>query len=116
MKRKSHGTDVLTLIGMMASIAGILVCLFFLFTPVAFGATEANVMIDRSPDLQTSMRWIQPILGQAIVEDALIRQRANDDANTGPVIDRAATPAPGSVQSGARHRGIEPITDGQRLA
>lgn len=94
MKQKSQGTDVLTVIGMIASIAGILLCLLLLFTPVTFAAMGTNGMIDRSPDLQTSMRWIQPILGQAIVEDALIRQRENDHAN--PAL--ASKPAPGSVQ------------------
>ena len=73
MNRTSHTTDLFTLIGMMATIAGIMLCLFFLFTPVTFGAMETNDVMERSPDLQISMRWIQPILGQAIVEDALIR-------------------------------------------
>ena len=77
MKRTSPTTDLYTLIGMMATIAGILVCLFFLFTPVTFGAVEADTKTDASSDLQIAMRWIQPILGQAIVEDALIRYRSN---------------------------------------
>lgn len=98
MKRKSQSTDVLTVIGMIASIAGILFCLLLLFTPVTFAAMGTNGMIDRSPDLQTSMRWIQPILGQAIVEDALIRQRENDHANPALVREDASKPAPGSVQ------------------
>jgi hypothetical protein len=98
MKHKSQDTDLLTVIGMIASIAGILLCLFLLFTPVTFAAMGANVMIDRSPDLQTSMRWIQPILGQAIVEDALIRQRANDEADPALVLDGTSKAAPGSVQ------------------
>lgn len=97
MKRNSNSTDFLTLIGMMASITGILLCLFFLFTPVTFGAIGAKVMIDRSPDLQISMRWIQPILGQAIVEDALIRQRS-EGASVMPLLEKSSGPAPGSVQ------------------
>ena len=44
MDRISPTTDLFTLVGMMATIAGILVCLFFLFTPMTFGATETNVM------------------------------------------------------------------------
>jgi hypothetical protein len=90
-------TDLLTLIGMMATITGILLCLFFLFTPVTFGATETNALIDRSPDLGTSMRWIQPILGQAIVEDALIRQRSNEAAGDTPFLE-GSKPGAGSVQ------------------
>jgi hypothetical protein len=76
MDRPNPTTDLFTLIGMMATIAGILVCLFFLFTPATFGAMETRTMIDRSTDFHVSMRWIQPILGQAIVEDAVIRQRS----------------------------------------
>jgi hypothetical protein len=65
-------TDLLTKLGVMASIAGILLCLLFLFTPLTFGAMGTNAMIEHSPDLQISMRWIQPILGRAIVEDAVM--------------------------------------------
>lgn len=98
MKQNSHRTDFLTLIGMMASIAGILLCLFLLFTPVTFGAMGTSTMIDRSPDLHISMRWIQPILGQAIVEDAVIRQRTNDASNSTSFLEESSRPAPGSVQ------------------
>jgi len=99
MNRTSHTSDVFTLIGMMATIAGILVCLFFLFTPVTFGAIEAfEVMSDHSPDLQISMRWIQPILGQAIVEDALIRQRLHESTTAAPFDDGSAKPDHGSIQ------------------
>jgi hypothetical protein len=98
MKRNSHTIDLLTMIGMMASITGIFLCLFFLFTPVTFGAMGTNTMTDRSPDLHISMRWIQPILGQAIVEDALIRQRSNNAFNATRFLEESSRPAPGSVQ------------------
>jgi hypothetical protein len=98
MNRKSPTTDVLTMLGMMASIAGILLCLFFLFTPVTFGAMGTNAMIERSPDLEISMRWIQPILGRAIVEDALIRHRRNMAAMPATRLDGPSKPEPGSVQ------------------
>jgi hypothetical protein len=93
MKRTSPTIDLFTLIGMMATIAGIFLCLFFLFTPTTFGAPGRDDLQDRSPDLYISMRWLQPTLGQAIVEDALIRQRAIHDS-------RAVThqPGAGSVQ------------------
>ena len=97
MDRPNPTTDLFTLIGMMATIAGILLCLFFLFTPVTFGAVETSAMIDRSSDLQLSMRWIQPILGQGIVEDAVIRQHSIDSGATVPV-GRMSKPAPGSIQ------------------
>ena len=97
MKRTTPTTDLVTLFGMMATIAGILVCLFFLFTPVTFGAVEPVTRTDGSPDLQIAMRWIQPILGQAIVEDALIRYRSNDPGVT-PIVVGPAKPASASAQ------------------
>jgi hypothetical protein len=97
MKRTSPSTSLVTLVGMIATIAGILVCLFFLFTPVSFGAVELNTRTDGSPDLQIAMRWIQPILGQAIVEDALLRHRSND-ADVVSTIFGAQKPASASAQ------------------
>jgi hypothetical protein len=97
MDRANPTTDLFTLIGMMATIAGILICLFFLFTPATFGAVETRPVVDRSSDLQLSMRWIQPILGQAIVEDAVIRQRSIDTGTT-VSMDRTSKPAVGSIQ------------------
>ncbi|HKY70391.1 MAG TPA: hypothetical protein VJL88_00565 [Nitrospira sp.] len=97
MKPNAHGTDLFTLIGMVATIAGILVCLVLLFTPVTFGAVDRSAVIDRSADLGIAMRWIQPILGQAIVEDAIIRQRSSERASN-VTFDGAAKPAAGSVQ------------------
>jgi hypothetical protein len=85
MNRTSPTIDLFTLIGMMATIAGIFLCLFFLFTPTTFGAPAIDVLQDRSADLYISMRWLQPTLGQAIVEDALIRQRDNDAFGAGSV-------------------------------
>jgi hypothetical protein len=99
MNRTSPTTDLFTLIGMMATIAGILLCLFFLFTPVTFGAMETNAMIDRSSDYNLTMRWIQPILGQAIVEDALIRQRSVDRGSaTQLLVEGVSKLDPSSVQ------------------
>jgi hypothetical protein len=97
MNRISPKTDVFTVIGMMATIAGILACLFFLFTPATFGAVDPATLTDGSPDLQIAMRWIQPILGQAIVEDALIRYRSNE-VRLAAVVDGPAKPASVSVQ------------------
>jgi hypothetical protein len=98
MKPNAPTTDVLTLIGMMASITGIFLCLLFLFTPVTFGAIGVNAIIDGSPDLHISMRWIQPILGRAIVEDALLRQRLSDATNAAPFVGESTRLAPGSIQ------------------
>ena len=97
MDRHNPSTDLFTLIGMMTTIAGIVICLFLLFTPATFGAMEAPAMIERSSDLHLSMRWIQPILGQGIVEDAVIRQRSTDAAVSWP-IEGISKPAQGSIQ------------------
>jgi hypothetical protein len=98
MKRTIHKTDLLTLIGMMATLAGIFVCLFFLFTPVTFGAIETERSSEL--DLHHAMRWIQPVLGQAIVEDALIRLRSHEsaDADADQALDGSMKPAYSSVQ------------------
>ena len=93
MNRTSPTLDLFTLIGMMATIAGIFLCLFFIFTPTTFGAPARDVLEDRSPDLYISMRWLQPTLGRAIVEDALIRHRDNDASGAVTL-----EPGAGSVQ------------------
>jgi hypothetical protein len=74
-------TGLFTLVGMMMTLVGIFLCLFVLFAPVTFGATSPDAVVNRSPDLQISMRWIQPIVGQAIVEDALIKQQYSSENN-----------------------------------
>ena len=123
MKWNINKTDFLTAIGMMATIAGIFVCLFFLFTPVTFGAMETQSPTDRSLDLHLAMRWIQPILGQAIVEDALIRHRSHEPAGAAQAADGSVKPAYSSVQwmmgrvivELNRSRVIGPGSDEQRI-
>jgi hypothetical protein len=96
MKRTIHKTDLFTLVGMVATLAGIFVCLFFLFTPVTFGAMETQRSSEL--DVHLAMRWIQPILGQAIVEDALIRLRYHQPADGDQALDGSMKPAYSSVQ------------------
>jgi hypothetical protein len=79
MRRTSKSTGFFTFVGMMMTLVGIFLCLFFLFAPLTFGATSPDSVVNSSPDLQLSMRWIQPILGQAIVEDALIKQQYSSE-------------------------------------
>src|SRR5215467_2210817 len=74
-------SDLFTVVGMMMTLVGIFMCLFFLFTPVAFGETS-DMVVNTSPDFQLSMRWIQPIVGQAIVEDTLIKQQVKGEDRT----------------------------------
>ena len=97
MERTVKSSDLFTVVGMMMTLVGILMCLFFLFTPVTFGETLSDMVVNTSPDFQLSMRWIQPIVGQAIVEDTLIKQqvKGEDQASKGrsrmqlPAIERA---------------------------
>lgn len=86
MDRTFKSSDLFTVVGVMMTLVGIFMCLFFLFTPVTFGETLSDVVINTSPDFQLSMRWIQPIVGQAIVEDAIIKHDNADSVD----IDRAA--------------------------
>src|SRR5215831_3165722 len=90
MDRTFRSSDVFTVVGMMMTLVGIFMCLFFLLTPVTFGETLSDTVINTSPDFQLSMRWIQPIVGQAIVEDTLIKQQVKVDGADVVKIDRAA--------------------------
>jgi len=65
----------MTLLGTTVTVIGIGLCLSFPFAPAAFGKGPSDEVVNGSVDIQLSMRWIQPILGQAIMEDALIRQQ-----------------------------------------
>ena len=93
MERTSKSSDLFTVVGMMMTLVGILVCLFFLFTPVTFGETLPDVVVNTSPDFQLSMRWIQPIVGQAIVEDTLIKQQVKGEDQASKSRSRMQLPA-----------------------
>ena len=67
--------DLTTLVALLATVVGIVLCLFFLFAPTTFGKNLPETVVNGSVDIQVSLRWIQPILGQAIVEDTLIKQQ-----------------------------------------
>ena len=67
--------DLTTSVALLATVVGIVLCLFFLFAPTTFGKNLPETVVNGSLDIQVSLRWIQPILGQAIVEDTLIKQQ-----------------------------------------
>jgi hypothetical protein len=67
--------DPITSVALLATVVGIVLCLFFLFAPTSFGKNLPEIVVYGSVDNQVSMRWIQPILGQAIVEDTLIKRQ-----------------------------------------
>lgn len=67
--------DLTTSVALLTTVVGIVLCLFFLFVPITFGKNLPETVVNGSVDIQVSLRWIQPILGQAIVEDTLIKQQ-----------------------------------------
>lgn len=94
MDRTLRFIDPVTPAGILAASGGILLCLFLLLHPFKAGATVPDRTMVGSVDLQVSMRWIQPILGQAIVEDALIKQHyGGENGDAIKVRDRSALAA-----------------------
>jgi hypothetical protein len=93
MDRTIKHTNPVALIGMFTTIGGILLCLSLLFLPVTIGATVPEARANGSVDLEVSMRWIQPILGQAIVEDTLIKQRYGSEIGEAIKVPNQATAA-----------------------
>lgn len=75
MDRTDRPPSFITLVGIAATIVGIVLCLFFLFAPATFGTHVPDAVVNSPVDMQISMRWLQPLLGQAIVEDTLIKQQ-----------------------------------------
>ena len=75
MERISKFFDLTTSVALLATIVGIVLCLFFLFAPTTFGKSLPETVVNGPVDIQVSLRWIQPILGQAIVEDTLVKQQ-----------------------------------------
>ena len=75
MDRTFKSIDLTTSVALLATVVAIVLCLFFLFAPATFGKNPPEPVVSTSVDFQVSLRWIQPILGQAIVEDTLIKQR-----------------------------------------
>ena len=75
MERTSKCFDLTTSVALLATVVGIVLCLFFLFAPTTFGKNLPETVVNGPVDIQVSLRWIQPILGQAIVEDTLLKQQ-----------------------------------------
>ena len=75
MERTIRIMDLITMTGILAAIGGIFLCLFLLFRPFNAGATVPDVVTAGSVGLEISLQWVQPIIGRAIVEDSLIKQR-----------------------------------------
>lgn len=99
MGRTFKSSDLFTVVGMMMTLVGIFMCLFFLFTPVAFGEALSDMVVNTSPDFQLSMRWIQPIVGQAIVEDTIIKQQIKGEDQVSRGRSRIQPPVNDSADS-----------------
>jgi hypothetical protein len=87
MDRTFKSIDLTTSVALLATVFGIVLCLFLLFAPATFGKNPPEPVVNTSVDFQVSLRWIQPLLGQAIVEDTLIKQQYRHSIG-----DLAATP------------------------
>ena len=76
MSYRYNTTDIIVGVGMCAIVFGAL--LFFL---VANGTIQASlpkvVVMEPANDIEAGMTWLQPALGQAIVEQTLNEQRGD---------------------------------------
>ena len=87
MERTFKSIDLTTSVALLATVVGIVLSLFFLFVPATFGKNPPEPVVNSPVDFQISLRWIQPLLGQAIVEDTLIKRQYRHSIG-----DLAATP------------------------
>lgn len=75
MKRDLEPVDVMVAIGLCATVLG--GYLFFISTSgVLEAATPQPLSIGQSVDIMTAMDWVQPAIGQAIVDDRLLSREA----------------------------------------
>jgi len=89
MKRHLEPVDLVVAVGLFATVA----CVYLFFASTT-GALDAGVppaaTIGRAPDIMDSMDWVQPALGQAIVDDYLLsRREASTRAATQEQLSRA---------------------------
>lgn len=93
-------TDLAARAGITAVVGAIFLCLLLSFAPNTYGTSLPGAVVNSSSDLQIALRWIQPLLGYAIVEDAVIRQpldgrlsKAIDGVDQMPVVAHHKTAA-----------------------
>jgi len=85
ISRTYKPTDLAARAGITAAVGAISLCLLLSSAPITYGTSLPDAMVNSSSDLQIALRWIQPILGHAIVEDALIRQLVGNEHRTNGV-------------------------------
>ncbi|MDF0642596.1 MAG: hypothetical protein P0111_01090 [Nitrospira sp.] len=99
--------------GVLMAVGAFSLCFSFTSTLTSVGAAVPGIVVKRSAELQTSLRWIQPLLGQAIVEDAVIRQppsrygKAVDDVHHLSVVSNRTAGANSALWTSADHSAIE---------
>jgi hypothetical protein len=103
MDRTFKSINLTTSLALLATVVGIVLCFFFLLAPATFGKNPPEPAVNTSVDMQLSLRWIQPILGQAIVEDTLIKQQYRH-----PIGDLVTTAEPRTL---TKHRAQEKILE-----
>jgi hypothetical protein len=76
MRRTYEPVDVMALLGLVALLVGA----YLLFTTPAIGAVQESAesngapMMERGTEIMAAMYWVQPALGEAIVEKALLER------------------------------------------
>ena len=78
MKRNLEPVDLMVAVGVFATLLG--GALLFMATdgPIQT-ATPEGAPVNRSPDIMVAMQWVQPALGQGIVDDYLLRSKASEE-------------------------------------
>ena len=78
MKRNLEPVDSMVVVGVFATLLG--GALLFMATSGPFQTpTPEAASVNRSPDIMTAMQWVQPALGQGIVDDYLLRSKASEE-------------------------------------
>lgn len=78
MKRRLEPIDLMVVVGLCATI----VCGYLMFLSANGQLNGAAPQPLATLDTTDAMSWVQPALGQAIVEDSLLEQRASRDIST----------------------------------
>lgn len=75
MSYRFNTLDIIVGVGMTAIVFGAI--LLFVATAGSFQPLSAGPALDAFADDRTGMTWLQPALGQAVVDQALLERRAN---------------------------------------
>lgn len=78
MKRNLEPVDLMVAVGVFATLLG--GALFFMATsePVTAASSEV-IAVGRNPDIMDAMQWIQPALGEGLVQAYLLKRKADQE-------------------------------------